>query len=116
MRASMDQTTPGTSSTIEPSTPTEDTTNLGNKERAIGRHVQLFVRSRVSSQDTPTKETELQTRPSSDVSTTTGAFIKRKTLQLLDAMSVGCSLRTGGFSLGSCLVRGMFNANVTFLV
>ena len=69
-------------SVLEPSTPQDDTTNLGDEERALGHSVPLSVRPRGSGNSSPDDETELHTRL-----TSAGRVIKRKTSQLLDAVA-----------------------------
>ncbi|KAK0469534.1 uncharacterized protein EV420DRAFT_1495091 [Desarmillaria tabescens] len=89
MHASMTSTPRSDSPSIEPSSPTEDTSNLGDEERGLRRQtVPLSVRSHPSSSTNspPGDETELQTRPNS-ISSSTGAYIKRKTSQLFEAVS-----------------------------
>ena len=76
--------------------PPSDDSNLGDEERGLlaPHHVPLSVRSLLSAN--LDEETELQTRPASAASSTggyiatsTGNYIKRKTSQLLDAVSSG---------------------------
>ncbi|KAK0205010.1 hypothetical protein DFS33DRAFT_1373581 [Desarmillaria ectypa] len=89
MHASMTSTPRIDSPSLEPSSPTEDTSNLGDEERGLRRQaVPLSVRSHPSSSTSspPGDETELQTRPNS-ISSSTGAYIKRKTSQLFEAVS-----------------------------
>lgn len=79
------------SPTLEPSSPQEDVTNLGDEERGLLRHqtpaVPLSTRSRGSTSPENNEETELRTRPNS--TTSTGAnYIKRKTSQFLEAVSL----------------------------
>jgi hypothetical protein len=81
-----------------PSTAVEDSSNLNDEERGLGRgplpsqlvpqlHA-LSGRSRTSGSGSPDNhdETELQTRPNS-IASSTGRYIKRKTSQLLEAVS-----------------------------
>jgi hypothetical protein len=84
MQAALQQPTPE-HSTLEPSTPQEDTTNLGDEERALRHAVPFSVGPRGSGSSSPDEETELQTRPGS--TTSAGGYIKRKTSQLLDAVA-----------------------------
>ncbi|KAK0500216.1 hypothetical protein EDD18DRAFT_1318341 [Armillaria luteobubalina] len=89
MHASMTSTPRSESLSLEPSSPTEDTSNLGDEERGLRRQaVPVSVHSHPSSSTTspPGEETELQTRPNS-ISSFTGAYIKRKTSQLFEAVS-----------------------------
>lgn len=76
----------------------EDDTNLGDEERTLGPKISRAARSLRSSNShsdgvrssstAVNDETELQTRTSS-VTTETSGFIKRKTSQLLDAVTSG---------------------------
>lgn len=81
------------SPTLEPSSPSEDVTNMGDEERGLPRHqaqaVPLSVRSR-GSNSPDDDETELRTRPNSAASSS-GNFIKRKTSQFLEAVSLSSS-------------------------
>ncbi|KAJ7234181.1 hypothetical protein B0H12DRAFT_1143058 [Mycena haematopus] len=77
------------STTLEPSSPSEDGMNLGDEERGLARHrtpaVPLSTRSRVGSTSPENaEETELRTR----TGTGAGGYIKRKTSQLLEAVSL----------------------------
>jgi len=83
----MSQPTPDRSG-IEPSTPREDFTNLGDEERAVGR---AAPRSRGSGQASSDEETELQLRRTSAPS---GGIFKRKTAQFLDAITK--AIKRGG--------------------
>ncbi|KAJ7767188.1 hypothetical protein B0H16DRAFT_1789130 [Mycena metata] len=81
--------------TLEPASPSEDLTNLGDEERGLARHqtpaVPLSTRSRGStSPDDNADDTELRTRVPSSSS---GAqhYIKRKTSQFLEAVSLSSS-------------------------
>nr|GAT55146.1 ABC transporter protein [Mycena chlorophos] len=78
------------SPTLEPASPQEDLTNLGDEERGLLRQapVPLSVRSRGSTSPDP-EETELRTRPNSI--TGAGNYVKRKTSQLLEAVSLSSS-------------------------
>ncbi len=89
MHASMSSTPRSESLSLEPSSPTEDTSNLGDEERGLRRQaVPVSVHSHPTSSTSspPGDETELQTRPNS-ISSSTGAYIKRKTSQLFEAVS-----------------------------
>ncbi|KAJ7471369.1 hypothetical protein B0H11DRAFT_2283088 [Mycena galericulata] len=81
------------SPTLEASSPTEDVTNLGDEERGLLRHqpqaLPLSLRSG-SSPSPENEETELRTRPSSAASSS-GNYIKRKTSQFLEAVSLSSS-------------------------
>ncbi|THV06326.1 hypothetical protein K435DRAFT_505895 [Dendrothele bispora CBS 962.96] len=79
VQASMDSSSGSGSGspTLEPSSPSEDTTNLADEERGLLR-----------------ESTELRTRPNS-LSSTTGAYLKKKTSQLFEAaVGSGSSQRT----------------------
>lgn len=96
-RASMEpRSSSNESLQIDVSPASDDSTNLGDEERGLlaPHHVPLSVRSLLSAN--LDEETELQTRPASAASSTggyiatsTGNYIKRKTSQLLDAVSSG---------------------------
>jgi hypothetical protein len=90
-------TNPSDESTTDepPSTAVEDNFNFNDEERGLGRGLPpsqlvhaLGGRSSTSGLDSPEDhdETELQTRPNS-IASTTGRYIKRKTSQLLEAVS-----------------------------
>ncbi|KAK7466244.1 FAD-dependent urate hydroxylase [Stygiomarasmius scandens] len=88
---------PGTP-TLGPSSPHEDTTNIADEERALGRatheqSVPLTVRSHSNETPPAVESTELQTRPSS-LSSATGAYFKKKTSQLIEAVGSGSSQRS----------------------
>ena len=97
MRASMEpRSSSNESLQVDISPASDDSTNLRDEERGllIPHHVPLSVRSLLSAN--LDEETELQTRPASAASSTggyiatsTGNYIKRKTSQLLDAVSSG---------------------------
>jgi ABC-type multidrug transport system permease subunit len=96
-RASMEpRSSSNESLQVDISPASDDSTNLGDEERGLlaPHHVPLSVRSLLSAN--LDEETELQTRPASAASSTggyiatsTGNYIKRKTSQLLDAVSSG---------------------------
>jgi hypothetical protein len=83
MRAAMHQPTPE-HSMLEPSTPQEDTTSLGDEERTLGHTVPFTVQPHGSESSSPDKETELQMHPGS--TTSAGRYIKHKTSHLLDTV------------------------------
>ncbi|KAJ7157630.1 hypothetical protein C8R43DRAFT_997189 [Mycena crocata] len=91
---------------LEPSSPAEDVTNLGDEERGLNHHqaraVPLSVRSRGSSSP-ENDETELRTRPNSTASSS-GNYIKRKTSQFLEAVSLSSSKKAGHVPLAPKLV------------
>ncbi|KAJ7679240.1 hypothetical protein DFH06DRAFT_507364 [Mycena polygramma] len=84
------------SPTLEPSSPTEDVTNLGDEERGLLRHhtpaLPLSTRSRGSTSP-ENDETELRTRPNStaSIASASGNYIQRKTSQFLEAVSISGS-------------------------
>ncbi|KAJ7340767.1 hypothetical protein DFH08DRAFT_875203 [Mycena albidolilacea] len=92
VHAGMDERSNSTddSSTIEPSSPSDEVANLGDEERGLRRHqtpaVPLATRSRVGSASPENEETELRTRSAS-------AYIKHKTSQLLEAVSLNSGKR-----------------------
>jgi hypothetical protein len=88
----MSQPTPHRSG-IEPSTPREDFTNLGDEERALGRAAPVSARSRSSGQSSSDEETEPQPRRASPPS---GGIFKRKTAQFLDAVTKAIKRAGGG--------------------
>ncbi|KAJ7759367.1 hypothetical protein DFH07DRAFT_1023671 [Mycena maculata] len=78
------------SPTLQPSSPTDDVTNIGDEERGLLRQaVPLSLRSG-GSPSPEHDETELRTRPNS-IASTSGKYIKRKTSQLLEAVSLSSS-------------------------
>lgn len=79
----MSQSTPDRSA-LEPSTPREDFTNLGDEERALGRVAHVSTRLRSSGQTSSDEETELQPRRASPPS---GGIFKRKTAKFLGAIA-----------------------------
>ncbi|KAJ6544972.1 hypothetical protein DFH09DRAFT_1040442 [Mycena vulgaris] len=102
MHATLDGRSSSTddSPSLEPSSPSEDVTNLGDEERGLRQPqaVPLSVRSRGSSSP-DNDETELRTRPNSTASSS-GNYIKRKTSQFLEAVSLsGSSHKKGGAPL-----------------
>ncbi|KAJ7081875.1 hypothetical protein B0H15DRAFT_890062 [Mycena belliarum] len=86
----------GESPTLEPPSPSEDVTNLGDEERGLARQPQalpLSVRSR-GSNSPDNDETELRTRNSN--ASSSGTYIKRKASQFLDAVSLSSSSNKKG--------------------
>lgn len=73
---------------LDSSSPVDDTTNIGDEERGLGHRapdtVPLHVRTTTTSLSE--EETELRTRPNS-IASSTGAYIKRKTSQIFEAVT-----------------------------
>ena len=92
----MSQATP--ISILGPHTPCEDSTNLGDEERALGRPTPFSARPRSSDsgRSSPGEEADPQTRhTSSSSSPKSGGMLKRKTSQFLDAFTR--AIQRGGY-------------------
>ncbi|KAF7981305.1 hypothetical protein HWV62_34233 [Athelia sp. TMB] len=89
----------------------EDDTNIPDEERALSAHP-LSVRSSSGlSTDVAEEETELRTRPSS-ISSQTSNFIKRKTSQLLEAVTPSAHVDTPLAPALAALVEAYANSDI----